>query len=221
VWVTNFNFNGHTADPGALPGMPPEYGRYFGPGTGGFITHDEVPVDPNCVALAQQRPPYAQPRQGAVGCLGTGGTMTTRSIGAVGLGDRESDVRSRLGEPNLIRRGFMRWCLQGGGSLRVGNAADRSGSSGTGDDPTLVVLTTSPAYRLHRIHVGSTLRALRRAFRGERRAFTAAGARVWLLSPRGGLAAGVRRNRVTYLAAYDRSALRARRALRDFLQRGG
>src|SRR5207248_1684714 len=173
VWVTNFNFNGHTYDPGSLPGMPPEYARYFGPGTGGFITHDDVPTDPRCVEQARQHPPYAQQRRGAVGCLGTGGRMTSRSIGDVTLGEPESSVRRALGEPNLVRRGFLRWCLQGGGSLRVGNAADRSGESGAGDDPTLVLLTTSPAYRLNGVHVGSTLRALRRAFTGERRAFTA------------------------------------------------
>ena len=221
MWVTNFNFNGHTYDPGSLPGMPPEYGRYFGPGTGGFITHNDVPADPSCVAKAQQRSPYAQLGRSAVGCLGTGGTMTARSIGDVTLGEPESRVRSALGEPHLIRRGFLRWCLQSGGSLRVGNAADRSGPSGVGDDPTLVLLTTSPAYTLNRIHVGSSLRALRRAFRGERRAFAAAGARVWLLSRTDGLAAGVRGNRVSYLANYDRRSLRTRRALRSFLRRGG
>src|SRR5256714_6708923 len=52
VWVTNFNFNGHTSDPGSLPGIPPDQARFFGPGTGGFITHDEVPADPRCVERA-------------------------------------------------------------------------------------------------------------------------------------------------------------------------
>ena len=31
VWVTNFNFNGQTGDPRAIPGFPPEYGRFFNP----------------------------------------------------------------------------------------------------------------------------------------------------------------------------------------------
>ena len=35
VWVTNFNVNGRTADPGATPGVPPEYAEHLGPGTGG------------------------------------------------------------------------------------------------------------------------------------------------------------------------------------------
>ncbi len=221
VWVTNFNFNGHTSDPGSLPGMPPDYARYFGPGTGGFITHNEVQADPSCAAKAQQNPPYRPLRAGAVGCLGTRGGMTGKSIGGVALGDPESRVRDALGEPNLIRRGFLRWCLQAGGSLRAGNAADRSGNGGRGNDPTLVLVTTSPAYSLRGIHSGSTLRALRRAFSGEQPAFTAANARVWLLAPRGGLVAGVRGGKVTYLGVYDRTKVRGRVALRTMLQRGG
>ena len=41
--------------------VPPGYGRYFGPGTGGFITHDDVPTDPQCAALAKQHPVDATP----------------------------------------------------------------------------------------------------------------------------------------------------------------
>ena len=147
--------------------------------------------------------------------------MTTTSIGGVSLGDPESRVRAALGEPNLVRRGFLRWCLQAGGSLRVGNAADRSGASRAGDDPAIVLLTTSPAYSLHGVHVGSTQRALRRAFRGERRAFLAARSRVWLLSRRQGIAAGVQNRRVAFLALYDRTQLRNTRAIRTLLRRGG
>src|SRR3954447_8495907 len=61
VWVTNFNLNGHTYDPSQLPGMPAEYARHFGPGTGGVITHNEVQADPSCVQQAQAKPPYAPP----------------------------------------------------------------------------------------------------------------------------------------------------------------
>jgi hypothetical protein len=133
VWVTNFNFNGHTSDPGALPGMPPDYARYFGPGTGGFITHNQVPADPGCAPKPGQSTPYRPLPAGAVGCLGAHGGMSATAIGGVALGDRESRVRRLLGAPNLVRRGFLRWCLQPGGSLRVGN------------DPTIALITTSPA----------------------------------------------------------------------------
>lgn len=48
VWVKDFTVAGRTFDPRTLPGFPPQYDRYFGPGTGGFITHDDVPADPSC-----------------------------------------------------------------------------------------------------------------------------------------------------------------------------
>jgi hypothetical protein len=48
VWVKDFTVAGHTFDPRTLPGFPAQYDRDFGPGTGGFITHDDVPADPSC-----------------------------------------------------------------------------------------------------------------------------------------------------------------------------
>ncbi len=48
VWVKHFTVAGQTFDPTSLPGFPARYRRYFGPGTGGFITHDDVPADPSC-----------------------------------------------------------------------------------------------------------------------------------------------------------------------------
>ncbi|HEX4625219.1 MAG TPA: hypothetical protein VH231_12245 [Solirubrobacteraceae bacterium] len=64
LYVTNLNLNGHTADPSALPGLPPDWSRSFGPGTGGVITHNDIPADPSCVGQAQNGPPlYAPPAQ--------------------------------------------------------------------------------------------------------------------------------------------------------------
>jgi hypothetical protein len=59
VWVTHFTVDGRTANPAALPGFPPAYRRYFGPGTGGVITHNDVPADSSCAAQAQPAPPPA------------------------------------------------------------------------------------------------------------------------------------------------------------------
>jgi hypothetical protein len=56
VWVTRFTVAGHTFDPTTLPGFPPAYRKYFGPGTGGVITHNDVPADPSCSAPAQHHP---------------------------------------------------------------------------------------------------------------------------------------------------------------------
>ena len=223
VWVTNFNFNGRTSDPGQIPFMPPEYGRYFGPGTGGMITRNGFDeADPRCVEKARAKPPYVQPSPGARGCLAPRGTLTSRAIGGVRLGEGESRVRGTLGTPHLVRRGFLRWCYQDGTSLRVGQEADRSGDAGAGGaDPALVLLTTSRAFRSRGVAPGSTARAFRRAFRGAVRRYTVNGRAVWSLSRRSRMLAGIRHGRVAWLAVYDRERIPALRTLRGYLRRAG
>lgn len=222
VWVTNFNFNGRTSDPGQVPGMPPQYGRYFGPGTGGFITRNRFDgPDPRCVEKARARPPYVRPGPGARGCLAPKGGMSSRTLAGVRLGETESRVRALLGAPQLVRRGFLRWCYQDGTSIRVGHATDRSGDSGSGDEPAHVLLTTSRAFRARGIGPTASARALRRAFPGAVRRWTVNGHTVWSLSRRSPIAVGVRGGRVTWLAVYDRGRVRTLAALRGYLRRGG
>ena len=149
AWVSNFNVNGKTFDPSSMPGVPSDYARFFGPGTGGVITRNAVKAEPDCVERASARPPYAQPRAGVDpgtgrGCVGAKGIASLTGIGEVRLGDREGTVRTRLGDPHLVRRGFLRWCLTSGGSVRAGVPGDRSGGFGSGDDPVVVVVATSP-----------------------------------------------------------------------------
>ena len=155
---------------------------------------------------------------GGARLLAPKGGLSSRAIGGVALRDPESRVRSLLGEPFLVRRGFLRWCYQGGSSLRVGQASDRSGDLGAGDtDPTVVLLTTSRVFRARGVGTGSSLRALRRAFRGARRRYTVNGKVVWTARPRGRLVAGVR-GRVVYLAAWDRRSVRTLSGLRALLK---
>jgi hypothetical protein len=49
VYVQNFRIGGVPADPRALPGFPPEYEAYFGPGGGGAYT-DTIAAEPACAA---------------------------------------------------------------------------------------------------------------------------------------------------------------------------
>ena len=221
VWVTNFSFNGRTMDPSSLPGAPSEYSRYFGPGTGGVITRNDVPSDPRCVELAKTRPPYARPAAGARGCLVPKGSLTSRGIGGLTVGDTESKARGLFGAPHLILRGFLRWCYQDGTSLRAGQPTERSGDFGTGEaEPTRLVLATNRAFRARGVGPGSTLRALRRAFPRARRRFTVNTKTLYTLTHTGRVVAGARRGRIVYLAVYDRTRIRTLAALKAYLRRG-
>lgn len=226
VWVTNFNVNGRTGDPSAIPGLPPEFARHFGPGTGGVITHDDVPADPGCAERARRDPAaiYAPPASlaaGPPGCPDVAGPVTRRSIGPVALGDTEARIRGRLGSPGRVHRGFLRYCVAaGGGELLVGQRADRSGEFGAGADaPAVVVLTTSPQHRLHRVGPEASTRAVRRAFPRARSRLTLGRTRVLETSRGSGVLVAVRSGRVRYLAVYDRRVVRTTPALRSLLRR--
>lgn len=220
VWVTNFNFNGQTSDPSSIPGFPPEYAKFFGPGTGGMITHDQVQADPNCVAKATASPPYAQPAPAKrkPPCVDPAGGVGTRHLGAVTLGIRESDVWTRLGTPARVHRGFLRYCLRGGGKELVGIPGDRSGvEGGPSDEPVVFLLTTTPVLKARGVGRGAARRAVRRAFPRSRPLFVQGRTRVVRLRP--GLLAGIRAGRVRFLAVYDPARVRSARALRDWLRR--
>src|SRR3954447_10549000 len=165
VWVTNFNINGHTYDPSQLPGMPAEYARHFGPGTGGMITHNEVQTDPSCVQQAQAKPPYAPPPKAdsPERCRAPRGTVGAGHLGPVTLGMGESKVWAELGTPLRVKRGFLRFCLQGGRKFLVGMTGRRQ-EGDPGDDPALFLLTTHEKLKARGVGRGATGGALHHAF---------------------------------------------------------
>jgi hypothetical protein len=148
AWVTNFNVNGQP-DPSQ---------------TGGAITHNQVDAEPDCVAKATPQL-YATGAKTKRGCVTTAGKVGRRRLGPVRLGMRDGRVRSKLGDPREVRRGFLRYCADGGGKLLVGQRNDRSGDLGS--DPkarTVIVVTTARAL---------IRRAPRRALRGPHRRWVA------------------------------------------------
>jgi hypothetical protein len=148
AWVTNFNLNGQTYDPSTIPGIPPEYAAQLGPGTGGAITHDQVETDPACVEKAEAGGVYADSAAEPAGCVSTAGPLRRRRLGPIRLGMREADVRARLGAPRAVRRGFLRYCADGGGKLLVGQRGDRSGELGQRPAAkTVIVIATARAVR--------------------------------------------------------------------------
>lgn len=220
VWVTNFNVNGQTQDPSSLPGFPAEYAQYFGPGTGGVITHDEVDADPSCIEKAASAPPYAVPpadRQTAQ-CRAPSGNVAPGRLGPVTLGMTERKVWAALGTPLRVKRGFLRFCLNGGTKMMVGVPGDRSGTSGgPGKGRATFLLTTSPALTFKGVGRGDTARALRAAFPHARPWFVIGTTRVTRLRP--GVVAGVKDGRVRLLAVFDPANVRGIGAVRGWLRR--
>jgi hypothetical protein len=223
AWVEGFSVNGQTFDPTSLPGFPPAYGRYFGPGTGGVISHDQIPADPSCVALAKRNPAAvyaAVPNRHR--CVPGAGHVDRHGVGPLTLGMSESQIRSQVGPPATVKRGFLRFCVTGGGALLAGEPGDRSGTLGSsGAAKTVLLLTTSHAFVLRAtdgrsVRVGSRAGALTRALRGVRRLARVNGVTVMR---RGNLLAGVRADRVVYLCAYSTRSITNRRALVGYLRR--
>jgi hypothetical protein len=225
VWITGFTLAGQTFDPATLPGFPAQYGGYFGAGTGGVITHDDVPADPRCVALAQRNPAAVYGQATAPRCLPGAGSVTRRGLGPIALGATEAALRAELGSPAQVDRGFLRYCVAGGGRLAAGEPGDRSGTLGS--DPgarAVLVLTTARGFLLsghrHRtLTVGARRRALRRAFPHARALGRVGAVRLFGAGRRRGIVAAMRHGRVAYLAVYDPHRIHGRRALARYLKR--
>src|SRR4051794_30253734 len=221
VWVSNFNLNGHTFDPSTLPGMPSDYARHFGPGTGGTITHNEVQVDPDCIAQAAKASPYAPPPPAGRSprCGAPTGDVGATHLGAVTLGMPESKVWAVLGTPERVQRGFLRFCLDGGGKELVGLPGDRSGPSGSpGDDPARFLLTTNARLQTKAgIGRGDSAHAIARAYPRAREWFVQGHTHVSRVA--NGLLVGVKDGRVRFLAAYDTRRIHGATAVRDWLRR--
>jgi hypothetical protein len=221
VWVTNFSLNGRTYDPSTIPGMPADYARHFGPGTGGMITHDEFPADPSCVQKAAQAPPYVPPPAAGRSprCGAPSGDVGPEHLGPVRLGMPESRVWALLGTPERVQRGFLRFCLDGGGKELVGLPGDRSGTDGSpGDDPVLFLLTTNAKLATKRgVARGSAARAVARAYPHAREWFVQGHTHVQRAAA--GLLVGVNAGRVRFLAAYDTKRIHGAGAVRGWLRR--
>ena len=221
VWVSNFNFNGRTEDPSRLPGMPQEYARHFGPGTGGFRNRGSVQADPRCAERAAReanriyRSGVPAPRCGAAG-----GPVTATRLGPVRIGDTESDVRRTLGPPGEIRRGFLRYCLTSGGRYVVGQHEDRSGPFREGDvERTVMIVGTNKAYRYRGVGPGTHVRTMKRRLRRSRFAFRYGGTRLYVASRGSSVMFGVRRRRVRFVAVRNRLTVRGRRGVAVLLRR--
>ena len=215
VHVTNFNFNGGTFDPRTLPGFPPEYANYFGPGTGGVITHNQVQGDPSCVAQAaaggsSNHHGIYKSANPLRGCVSLRGLVGSRRLAGIPVGTTEPQLRHLLGVPPGASRGFLRYCLIGGGSFLAGVGSDGR---------VALLFTNGGAFKLQGVHVGTLERKLRRGWTRATLRLRVSGTRVYALNKRSGVLAGVRSGVVRWLAVYDRSRIRTLAGLAGYVVR--
>jgi hypothetical protein len=217
AWVTNFKVNGRTSDPSAIPGIPQQYAQYLGPGTGGAITHDSIPVDPACVAKAARGGVYAS--AAATRCLPATGGVGTRHLGPIALGEAETTMRARLGAPQSIERGYLRYCLDGGSALLAGESADRSGDPQIATSrPIRLIYTTRAAFAVHGVGPGTTLARMRSRLPHSVRVLGYDGVALYALRRGSNVLLGARAGRVRFVAVYDARHIR-RSSLAGWLRR--
>lgn len=233
VWVTGFTVAGHTFDPRTLPGFPPQWDAYFGPGTGGVISHDDVPVDPSCVGKASNptAPIYAPPQpaspqataspQTGLPCAHVSGRVSRTGLGPFKLGTTESGVLAAHGSPQAMTRRLLRYCLTGGGSVLVGERGRHA--------RTVFLSTTSKDFTLRgapgrAVAVGTDARSFRTAFPHAKpllrigRTAVVQVVRGPSLATTGTVIAAIVRSHVALLGVYAPSAIRTPRALARYLR---
>ena len=154
----------------------------------------------------------AGPDAGPVGrrCLAPRARVQRLGVDGARVARHQVALRRRLGEPSRATRYSDRWCVSGGGQVRV-----VYGSRGR----ARLVLTTARGHRTRpprrpRLGPGSPRRALVRAFPRAR----ASGAHR--LRARRAVF-GLRGGRVSYVAVADRRILRRPRLMRLYLRRAG
>ena len=141
--------------------------------------------------------------------------------GLSGLGsNRAADRRRLTGRRPSGREGIDRYCIAGGGSLRIGYPTRRSPAGVRG---SILVLSNSRRVAVAGVRSGDSVRKLRRRLGGERR--FRVGRTVWLVD-RGPRAARVFRVKGRRVAAVghgrlslNRSAAATRRFLRTWQRR--
>ena len=147
------------------------------------------------------------------------GACQRNGLGPVTLGTTGRRVLAKLGAPEWVTRGLLRYCLTAGGSLLVGERGRPA--------RTMFLSTTSPAFTLrgegHRaVTVGATARSFRAAFPHARSLLRLGRTAVVELPSRPANAravlAAIVAGRVASLGVYETGAIRTARALAGYLE---
>jgi hypothetical protein len=138
VSVRAFRIGGRPQD--ATPYVPPEYRPYFDEtGGGGVISTLESGSDPRCAQMAdadEERETIYSNQPDFGDCVPPRGKVRARKVGAARLGAKRRKVREKVGAPQRTDGRTDRWCVIGGGRLRVLYEQGRAG----------MIRTTTPGH---------------------------------------------------------------------------
>jgi hypothetical protein len=194
AYVENFTVNNQSGDPTAIPGFPEAWKPYFGYGRGGFHATGTVEADPACVAKAEENSPYPrepEPEPAPRGCPEADGTVG-RSIGGLRLGHTRAETIAANGEPMRRKRGFLRYCIIGGGKYMAGFGGGRAE----------FLLTSNPGFDVNGVRRLTPVRQAHRRLRGEKELFRTSKTVVWRVRARDHvLLVIIRERRVAALAS--------------------
>jgi hypothetical protein len=203
AYVENFTVNNQSGDPTDVPGFPEEWKPFFGYGRGGFHSTGTVDADPACVAKAEESPPYRrepEPSASPGGCPEPEGSVG-RSIGGLRLGATRAETIAANGEPMRRKRGFLRYCVIGGGKYMAG----------FDDDRAEFLLTSNPGFDVDNVRRLTPMRQARRRLEGEREIFRTSKTTVWAVRERDHVVLVIiRERRVAALASAVRGLGRER-----------
>jgi len=109
-------------------------------------------------------------------CLPAKGGVKARALGKARLGRAQKRQRRALGATRLkSRKGIDRYCVRGGGGMRIGYPTKRLSSKVSKRSRkrirsrSVLAITSSRRFRVGKVRVGTGVRALRERLRGEKR----------------------------------------------------
>jgi pimeloyl-ACP methyl ester carboxylesterase len=164
---------------------------------------------------------------GATGvCARAAGALTSTALGGARLGQRPDQLRRRFGTDTDGRASLDRFCLAGGGAIRIGYLSDaRVESLSTAADHDIpravLILSTSPSHSAGvGVQVGSRASSARRRV-GSKGFSVRVGADTWYVRPRksSSLLLKARGNRVREVGIANRRLTRNSRVAARFLRR--
>ena len=188
----------------------------------------EVQIERGQMKTENFGPPCAKVAAAAIekrDCLPTKGGVKPRRLGSARLGRVQKRQRRALGGKRLkSRKGIDRYCVRGGGGMRIGYPTKRLASKITKRSSkrirrkAVLAISSSKRFRVSKVRVGTRVRALRKRLKGEKR--HRVGRSVWFTvrGNRSRLLFRTQKGKVRELGIGDRALTSTRRGTQRFLR---